>query len=88
MVAQAHGPIGRNEAVRAPTLARDVGVGPACGACHDSGEIWVLDRHAGAVRMACGCGLAGGSPAAGGWFSVVAYPCAAAGLYATIFFLL
>ncbi len=59
-----------------------------CDACHDSGEVWLLDRHAGAVWMPCGCGAARDGGTSASWLAIVGYPCAAAGLCASVFFLL
>lgn len=70
------------------TTARPRAMEASCEACQGSGEIWLLDRHAGAVWMPCGCGSARmrGTPAS--WLAIVGGPCIAAGLCASVYFLL
>ena len=60
----------------------------SCEACQGSGEIWLLDRHAGAVWMPCGCGAARDGAMSASWLTIVCYPCVAVGLCASAFFLL
>ena len=59
-----------------------------CEACNGSGEVWLMDRHAGAVWMRCGCGAARDGGASASWLAIICYPCAAFGICASVLFLL